>query len=117
LESRGSLEQVDRVELLRRVRSGEVTVLDVRPTEEYQAGRLPHALSIPLAELEKRMAELPKNQEIVAYCRGPYCVLAVEAVRQLRQRGFRAVRLDWGVVDWQSRGFRLEVGNGLSSSR
>ncbi|MBI4324212.1 MAG: metalloregulator ArsR/SmtB family transcription factor, partial [Chloroflexi bacterium] len=96
LESGSSLEQVDREELLSRVRRGEVTVLDVRPAEEYQAGHLPRALSVPLAELEKRMADLPKDREIVAYCRGPYCVLAVEAVRQLRQLGFRAVRLDWG---------------------
>ena len=111
LESRGNLERVDREELLRRVRSGEVTVLDVRPVEEYEAGHLPQALSLPLADLEKRLAELPKDREIVAYCRGPYCVLAVEAVRQLRAHGFRVVRLDWGVVDWQARGFRVEAGS------
>jgi len=105
LEARGVLEEVDRETLLDRARQGEVTVLDVRPSEEYGAGHIPGALSVPLAELEQRLAELPRDQEIVAYCRGPYCVLAVEAVRLLRERGFRAVRLEDGVADWRARGF------------
>jgi len=105
LEARGALEPVDRGALLDRVRRGEVTVLDVRPGEEYAAGHIPGALSVPLAELERRLAELPRDQEVVAYCRGPYCVLAVEAVRVLREHGFRAVRLEDGVPDWRARGF------------
>jgi len=109
LESRGALEAVDREALLERVRSGRVTVLDVRPSEEYGAGHIPGALSVPLAELEGRLAELPRHREIVAYCRGPYCVLAVEAVRLLRAHGFRAVRLEDGVPDWRARGFTVST--------
>jgi rhodanese-related sulfurtransferase len=105
LHARGVLEPVDREALLDRVRRGEVTVLDVRPNEEYGAGHIPGALSVPVAELEQRLAELPRDQEIVAYCRGPYCVLAVEAVRLLREHGFRAVRLEDGIPDWRARGF------------
>ena len=105
LEARGVLEPVDRETLLGRVRRGEVTVLDVRPSEEYAAGHIPEALSVPLADLEQRLAELPRDREVVAYCRGPYCVLAVEAVRLLRAHGFRAVRLEDGVPDWRARGF------------
>ena len=105
LEARGVLEPVDRETLLGRVRRGEVTVLDVRPSEEYAAGHIPGALSVPLADLEQRLAELPRDREVVAYCRGPYCVLAVEAVRLLRAHGFRAVRLEDGVPDWRARGF------------
>jgi rhodanese-related sulfurtransferase/DNA-binding transcriptional ArsR family regulator len=109
VEDRLGFEPVEREELLRRVRAGEVTVLDVRPTEEFNAGHLPRALSVPLQELEKRMKSLPKGTEIVAYCRGPYCVMAVEAVARLRQRGFRAVRLDLGVLDWKARGLPVET--------
>lgn len=109
IEGRIGFEEVDREDLLRRVRKGEVTVLDVRPVEEFGAGHLPMALSVPLSELEARMKDLPKNRDIVAYCRGPYCVLAVEAVARLRKRGFRAVRLDLGVVDWQAKGFSVET--------
>ena len=105
LHARGVLEPVDREALLGRVRRGEVTVLDVRPSEEYVAGHIPGALSVPLVDLEQRLAELPRDQEIVAYCRGPYCVLAVEAVRLLREHGFRAVRLEDGIPDWRARGF------------
>ncbi len=110
IEGRIGFEEVDRGELLKRVRKGEVTVLDVRPAAEFGAGHLPRALSVPLAELEAKMKELPKNREIVAYCRGPYCVLAIEAVARLRKRGFRAVRLDMGVVDWLARGLPVERG-------
>ncbi len=109
IEGRIGFEEVDREDLLRRVRKGEVTVLDVRPVEDFGAGHLPMALSVPLSELEARMKDLPKNRDIVAYCRGPYCVLAVEAVARLRKRGFRAVRLDLGVVDWQAKGFSVET--------
>lgn len=107
LQARGVLEPVDRETLLNRVRHGEVTVLDVRPSEEYGAGHIPGALSVPLADLAQRLAELPRDREIVAYCRGPYCVLAVEAVRLLREHGFRAVRLEDGVPEWRARGFEV----------
>jgi rhodanese-related sulfurtransferase len=105
---RGALESVGGDELLRRVRAGEVTVLDVRPPEEYRAGHIPGALSIPIAELKKRLTELPKTREIVAYCRGPYCVMAVDAVALLRERGFRAQRMEQGVAEWRARGWRIE---------
>jgi ArsR family transcriptional regulator len=104
------LEPVDREELMAKVRDGAVTVLDVRPTEEFRAGHLPGALSIPLKELERRFSELPRDREIVAYCRGPYCVLAVEAVEMLKARGFTASRLEDGVQDWQARGYPISVG-------
>jgi rhodanese-related sulfurtransferase len=108
LEARGEMERVDREALVARVRSGEVTLLDVRPSEEYQAGHLPGALSIPLADLERSLDALPRNREIVAYCRGPYCVLAVTAVEVLRSQGFRATRMEEGVPDWRARGLPVE---------
>lgn len=107
-EQRGAMEAVGGEELLRRVRAGEVTVLDVRPPEEYRAGHIPGALSIPVGEIEARLHELPKDGEIVAYCRGPYCVMAVEAVDLLRKKGFVAHRMEHGVVDWRARGWRVE---------
>ena len=102
------MEPVQSDELLRRVRDGEVTVLDVRPAEEYRAGHIPGALSVPVSELKKRLAELPKDREVVAYCRGPYCVMAIDAVELLRKKGFIAHRLEQGVVDWRARGWRIE---------
>lgn len=110
LDNRQGLQPVDREQLLAKVREGEVTVLDVRPSEEYRAGHLPGALSIPLKELERRLSDLPHDREIVAYCRGPYCVLAVEAVDLLRAKGFTAFRLEDGVQDWEARGFPVAVG-------
>src|SRR4029453_12952912 len=95
-------------ELIRRGKSGEVTVLDVRPAEEYRADHIPGAISIPVGELKARLKELPKRREIVAYCRGPYCVMAVEAVELLRKRGFKAHRMEQGVVDWRARGWAVE---------
>lgn len=109
LGSRQGLQPVDREQLLTKVRDGAVTVLDVRPPEEFQAGHLPGALSIPLKELERRLSELPRDREVVAYCRGPYCVLAVEAVDMLRAQGFTAFRLEDGVRDWQARGLPVAV--------
>jgi rhodanese-related sulfurtransferase len=106
-DARGSLETVEGKELLRRVRKGEVTVLDVRPAGEYRAGHIPGAISVPVDELEVRLEELPRAREIVAYCRGPYCVMAVEAVALLRERGFIAHRLEEGVADWRTRGWRV----------
>lgn len=112
LEERGAMEPVAGEELLRRVRSGGVTVLDVRPAEEYRAAHVPGAVSIPVSELRERLRELPKDREIVAYCRGPYCVMAIEAVELLRKKGFRAHRMEQGVVDWRARGWRVERGPG-----
>ncbi len=109
LEERDQLEAVDERALRRRVRDGEVTLIDVRPREEYEAGHIPGAISMPVPDLVKELATLPKKAEIVAYCRGPYCVLAVEAVSLLRKKGFRAVRLEDGVLDWVAHGFRLEA--------
>jgi rhodanese-related sulfurtransferase len=102
------LEAVDRETLLERVDTGMVTVLDVRPPEEYRAGHLPGALSIPLSELRRRLAELPRDREIVAYCRGPYCLLSVEAVEILQAEGFRAVRMEEGVQEWRQHGLSIE---------
>lgn len=107
-EQRGAMEPVDEDELLRRVKTGEVTVLDVRPSEEYRAGHIPGALSVPVSELKARLKELPKHREIVAYCRGPYCVMAIEAVELLRKKGFNAHRMEQGVADWRARGWRVE---------
>ena len=109
-EARGAMESVDRDELLRRVRGGELTILDVRPAEEYRAGHVPGARSIPLAELKNRLAELPRHREVVAYCRGPYCVMAIDAVELLRKKGYRAHRMELGVTDWHARGWRIEKG-------
>jgi len=106
-ESRSAMEPVDRRALLTRVRQGKVTVLDVRPVEEYRAGHIPGALSVPLKELERRLSEFPHDREVVAYCRGPYCVLAVEAVEILRARGFKAVRLEDSVQDLRAEGFPI----------
>jgi rhodanese-related sulfurtransferase len=108
LKTRGALERVSSKELMQRVRDGKVTVLDVRPEEEYHAGHIPGARSVPVSELRKRLAELPKNREIVAYCRGPQCVMAIEAVELLRKKGFRAHRMEEGVMDWRARGWRVE---------
>jgi rhodanese-related sulfurtransferase len=110
MEKRGSLEAVDSKVLLERVRAGEVTILDVRPTAEYRAGHIRGAVSVPLSELKKRLTELPKGREIVAYCRGPYCVLAPQAVSLLQARGRRAVAMGDGVAEWRARGLPVSVG-------
>lgn len=110
LEGKEELEPLGRDALIQKVREGTVTVLDVRPAEEFQAGHLPGAISIPLDELEQRLSELPKDQEIVAYCRGPYCVLAIQAIEFLRQKGFHAFRMEDGVQEWRARGFPIAAG-------
>ena len=102
-ERRGVLEPVDQPELFRRIAAGDVTVIDVRPAAEYAAGHLPGAISMPLDELTGRLHELPIDQEVIAYCRGPYCVMAFDAVALLRTHGFAAHRLDAGVVEWRAR--------------
>jgi rhodanese-related sulfurtransferase len=109
LESRGAVEAVGGKELLRRVRNGEVTILDVRPVEEYRAGHIPDAISIPVNELKSRLDELPKKREIVVYCRGPYCVMALDAVELLRKKGFKVQRMEQGVADWRAHGWRVEA--------
>jgi rhodanese-related sulfurtransferase/DNA-binding transcriptional ArsR family regulator len=101
---RDHLEPVSRAELRQRMRKGLVTVLDVRPQDEFNQGHLPGALNIPLPELRKRLSELPRQQEVVAYCRGPWCVLAFEAVALLRKRGHKARRLDGGLPEWKMAG-------------
>lgn len=104
LTSRDELAPVTLEELRRLAKEGAVTVLDVRPREEYDAGHIPGALSIPVADLEGRLGELPKRKEVIAYCRGPYCVYSVEAVELLRRRGYRARRTDDGLPDWRAAG-------------
>lgn len=110
LEGKEGMEPVDREKLLESVRNGSVTVLDVRPEDEYRYGHIPHAISIPLKELAIRISELPRDREIVAYCRGPYCVLAIEAVELLRKNGFQAVRLDYSFQEWHAFELPLEAG-------
>jgi len=103
-ESKDSLEPVPAKELLQRAKTGVVTVLDVRPAEEYAAGHIRGAINVPLTELTKRLHEIPSSREIVAYCRGPYCLLALEAVAQLRKKGRKARRLQDGFPEWKSAG-------------
>ena len=110
LTSKDDLEAVSRAELLKRTARGDVTVVDVRPPEEFAAGHLPGALNVPLAEFEARRRKLPRGREIVAYCRGPYCVLAFEAVARLRARGHVARRLEGGFPEWKSAGLPVEIG-------
>lgn len=112
LDHRGVLDAVDQEDLIRKVRSGEVTVVDVRPGPEFAAGHLPGAVSIPLGELKKRLRELPKHRDIVAYCRGPYCVMATDAVAVLRAKGYRAHAIDQGVAEWRARGWRIDTSKG-----
>ena len=104
------LEPVERDELLKRARGRDVVVLDVRPAEEYAAGHIAGAVSLPLPELERRLAEVPRGRRVVAYCRGPYCVLAAEAVRLLRKHGVDAVRLKDGLPEWRDAGLPIEAG-------
>lgn len=114
-EQRGAMESVGGDELMKRVKSGDVTVIDVRPAEEFRAGHIPGAISMPVDELKARLKELPKRREVVAYCRGPYCVMALEAVELLRKNGFKAQRMEQGVVDWRARGWRVEAERGAAS--
>lgn len=103
----GVLEAVSRDELLAGLASGEVALLDVRPEEEYEAGHLPEAINIPLEQLEDMLGKLPRDREIVAYCRGPYCVLSHEAVQRLRQLGYRVRRFEEGYPEWKAAGLPI----------
>jgi rhodanese-related sulfurtransferase len=109
IDGRDALEPVTLAELRRRVRDGD-TIIDVRPKDEYRAGHIPGALSIPVAQLKRRLGELPRKREVVAYCRGPYCVYSVEAVRILRRHGYRARRADAGLPDWRASGLPVAAG-------
>jgi rhodanese-related sulfurtransferase len=109
LGDRDGLEPVTKEELKRRLRTKEdLVVLDVRPAEEYEAGHISGAISIPVAELRRRLRELPKRKEIIAYCRGPYCAFAHEAVRYLQRKGYKARRLREGLPDWERSGLPVD---------
>jgi rhodanese-related sulfurtransferase len=112
IANRDALEPVSLTELRRRLRDGGVTLLDVRPEDEYASGHIPGAISIPVTQLRRRLAELPRGREIIAYCRGPYCVYSVDAVQILRKHGYQARRTNEGLPDWRARGYpiaRLEA--------
>lgn len=106
---RDSMEALPRKELIARLKEGAVTILDVRPEEEFALGHLPGAINVPISELQRRLSELPKRREIVAYCRGPYCVMSFEAVAALRAKGYRVRRLEDGFPEWKAAGHAIEV--------
>jgi rhodanese-related sulfurtransferase/DNA-binding transcriptional ArsR family regulator len=110
--ARDSLEPVSRKELVKRSRAGTVTILDVRPEDEFALGHLPGALNVPLRALEASLSQFDPTLEIVAYCRGPYCILSFEAVAALRERGFKARRLEDGLPEWRAAGLPVIVGRG-----
>lgn len=105
--NQAELQPLDRRTILQKAARGEVLVLDVRPAPEYAAGHLPHARSLPVDELKKRMAEIPKDVPVIAYCRGPFCLMAKDAVELLQRKGYRAVHLSDGVAEWRARGLPL----------
>jgi rhodanese-related sulfurtransferase len=108
LDAKDSFEPVSVAELAGRIREGLVTVVDVRPAEEYAAGHLPGAINLPVSEIDRHLARLPHDREIVAYCRGPFCVLSFEAVAELRKRGLKARRLETGFPEWKVAGLPVE---------
>lgn len=110
LEGRDGLEPIDAPELLRRLKNGDVTLIDVRPALEYDAGHIEGAHSLPLSELKNRLREIPKDRPVVAYCRGPYCVLAIDAVEQLRAKGYEARRFADGLPMWRVAGLPVVYG-------
>jgi rhodanese-related sulfurtransferase/DNA-binding transcriptional ArsR family regulator len=117
LDSSGDLHPIDRDTLMKRVRSGKVVVIDVRPLKEYRTAHIPGALAIPLRELKRRLSEFPRNKEVVAYCRGPFCVMAIDAVQLLRSLGLRAHRLEASVQDWKALGFPVVTGDEPAGAR
>lgn len=108
VEHGNELQGLDRREILAKARTGEVLVLDVRPEEEFDAAHLPHAKSLPVAELKKRLAEIPRGVPVVAYCRGPFCLMAKDATELLRKKGYQAFHLTDGVAEWRARGLPIE---------
>ncbi|MHB8141078.1 MAG: ArsR/SmtB family transcription factor [Vulcanimicrobiaceae bacterium] len=106
-DDREVMQPLDRQVLLGKARRGDIIVLDVRPADEYRAGHLPHARSVPLSELERELASFPRDKTIIAYCRGPYCVLSQQALNVLHEHGFTAFRLHDGVLEWQAAGLPL----------
>ena len=110
LDGRDQLAPVSLPELRRRLRDDDVTVVDVRPADEYAAGHIPGAVSMPLPELRRRLGELPRGREVIAYCRGRYCVFSLDAVTLLRKRGYRARRAHEGLPDWKAAGLPVETG-------
>lgn len=109
-ESTDNLESIDARELLNRVKQGEAIVVDVRPEEEFEEGHIQGAVSLPTDKLNERLKHLPKNKEIIAYCRGQLCLMADEAVNKLREKGFKAVKFKEGYPEWKSRGYPVEEG-------
>lgn len=109
VSGRDALSPISRDELLARMKTGEVVLVDVRPELEYRAGHIPGALSIPVEHLEARLATIPRGREVVAYCRGPYCVLSVDAVETLRAHGIAAVRLEDGLPEWKAAGLPVQA--------
>ncbi len=107
---RDAMEPVSRAELRKRLKLGLVTVLDVRPSDEFALGHLPNAISIPVGDLKRRLSELPKSREVIAYCRGAYCVMAFEAVATLRAHGYRVSRLEDGYPEWKAAGLPVAAG-------
>lgn len=103
------LEAISRTELVRRIQDNSIVLLDVRPPDEFAQGHLPGAINIPVGELERRLAELPRGREIVAYCRGPHCVLSTEAIAALRAKGLPARHFEGGFPDWQAKGLQIET--------
>ncbi len=110
LEGRDEFEPIGRAELRRRMKAGSVTLIDVRPSEEYEQAHLPGAISVPLEDVKAFARKVPKRRQVVAYCRGPYCVFALKAVAELQKRGIDAVRFEDGVQEWSAAGFPLEQG-------
>ncbi len=115
LSSKDDLEPISRDELLKRAQKGTITVLDVRPEQEFESGHLPHAINIQLSELKDELKRLPQKKEVVAYCRGPFCIMAFEAVEQLRSKGYKARRLEDGFPEWKLENLPIE--DGLSSTK
>jgi len=108
VEHGDELQGVDRAAILQKAAAGEVVVLDVRPEDEFSVAHLPHARSLPVDDLRKRLSELPKEVPVVAYCRGPFCLMAKDAVELLRKKGYRAFHLTDGVAEWRARGLPIE---------
>lgn len=106
--AQGKLKSISREELLLRLKDEDITLLDVRPEHEFNRGHLPQALNIPLADLEQRLTQLPKHHEIIAYCRGAYCLLSVEAIKFLQEQGFKVRRLEDGFPEWKAAGLMVE---------